>query len=275
MELIHRGNISKGQDGAIWGDLLFRFENRGLCHVYDLGREDFPEVGQFRLNRWETLCPHSNSVSFGTEYWVEGDEFPLLYSNIYNNYSKEQDRKEGVCCVYRIFREGDAFQSTMVQVLKVGFVADETRWGIGDNIRPYGNFVVDREKKLLYAFTMRDGDRITRYFSFPLPKAAEGILEDGLRVCTLMEPISSFDCPYHHFVQGACIHGGKLISLEGFTDSVENPPAIRVIDLEAGKQVEVAFCRDMGTNVEPEFVDYQGDVCWYSDNHGNLYNLTF
>ena len=66
-----------------------------------------------------------------------------------------------------------------------------------------------------------------------------------------------------------------LISLEGFTDSVENPPAIRVIDLEAGKQVEVAFCRDMGTNVEPEFVDYQGDVCWYSDNHGNLYNLTF
>ena len=85
MELLHRGTICRGQDGAIWGDLLFRFSSSGDCRVYDLSRDGIPEVGAFRLDRWETLCPHSNSVSFGADYWAEGDEYPLLYSNIYNN----------------------------------------------------------------------------------------------------------------------------------------------------------------------------------------------
>jgi len=85
MELVFRGTVAPGQDGAVWGDFLFRFDHKGHCHVYDLTGEDIPKVGSFRLDRWETLCPHSNSVSFGADYWTEGDEFPLLYSNIYNN----------------------------------------------------------------------------------------------------------------------------------------------------------------------------------------------
>lgn len=273
MKLTEKGKIAAGQDGAIWGDFLFRFHHNGQCCVYDLSRDSIPEVGAFRLDRWETLCPHSNSVTFGCEYWAEGDEFPLLYSNIYNNYAKTENRLEGACCVYRICREDGVFRSTLVQLLKVCFVGEEALWGIGDNIRPYGNFAVDRENQLLYAFTMRDADQITRYFAFPLPDARAGFRDGWLQICPLEKPLFFFDTPYHRFIQGACVHKDKLISLEGFTDSAESPPAIRVIDLKTRQQQEVCLCAALGTNVEPEFVDFQGDICWYSDALGNLYQL--
>ena len=87
------------------------------------------------------------------------------------------------------------------------------------------------------------------------------------------KPLFFFDTPYHRFIQGACVHGGKILSLEGFTGSGENPPAIRVIDPQSKQQVDFCLCRDMGTDVEPECVDFQGDTCWYSDYQGTLYEL--
>lgn len=275
MELVFRGTVAQGQDGAVWGDFLFRFDHKGDCYVYDLTGEDIPEVGSFRLDRWETLCPHSNSVTFGSEYYASGDEFPLLYSNIYNNYAKAEDRLEGVCCVYRIFRDEAGFHSRMVQTIRVGFADDDALWGIGENIRPYGNFAVDREKGILYGFTMLDAQRITRYFAFPLPKSREGALWNGIpqRLLTADDILFSFDCPYHQFVQGACVHKGLIWSLEGFTNNKEHPPAFRIIDPEARCQKDMVLCADLGTNVEPECIDFQGETCWYSDAHGGLYNL--
>ena len=275
MKVISRGKIEGTQDGAIFGNLLFRFNSRGQCHVYDLKSQDLTEVGAFLLDRWETLCPHSNSVSFGAEYWQEGDEFPLLYSNIYNNYAKAENRLEGACCVYRIFRENGVFQSTMVQLLKVCFVADDTLWGIGENIRPYGNFVVDAENRILYAFTMRDQEQTTRYFAFPLPKARDGFVDGWLRICPLEKPLFFFDVPYHHFIQGACVHKGLIYSLEGFTNDPVNPPAFRIIDPENRCQKAFVLCADLGITVEPECIDFMGEECWYSDCHGDIFNLIF
>lgn len=279
MELIKRGQISAGQDGAIWGGLLFRFETRGQCHVYDLSREEIPEVGSFRLDRWEEICPHSNSVAFGGEYYSEGDEFPLLYSNIYNNHAKAEDPLEGVCCVYRITRQGASFQSTLVQLLRIGFTGNDALWGIHGNIRPYGNFAPDREKGLLYAFTMRDADQVTRYFAFPMPGCREGAPDEKLgvpmRILSESEIMFQFDCPYHRFVQGACVHEGLIYSLEGFTNDAVNAPAFRIIDPQARCQKAFVLCADLGAAVEPECIDFQGKLCWYSDAHGNLYNLLF
>ena len=90
------------------------------------------------------LVPHSNSVVFGNEYYDEQDEFPLLYTNIYNNYAKNDDKLEGVCLVYRIERNEREFTSTLVQIIQIGFVDDENLWtsaGEKEDVRPYGNFV--------------------------------------------------------------------------------------------------------------------------------------
>ena len=279
MHIIHKGTIHGGQDGAIFGNLLFRFENRGQCHIYDLADETLPEIGQFRLDRWEEICPHSNSVFFGNEYFAPGDPFPLLYSNIYNNHAKDANRLEGVCCVYRVCRTEAGFENKLVQLLRVDFVDDDSLWGIGDNIRPYGNFIADTEKGILYAFTMRDQDQITRYFAFPMPKHYEGKPESisgvPVRALTKEDILFSFDCPYHHFIQGSCVHKGLIYSLEGFTNNQTNPPAFRVIDPQARSQKDFILCADLGITVEPECIDFLGDQCWYSDVDGELFNLIF
>ena len=269
MKMTKRGLITQGQDGAIWGNRLFRFNSRGFCYVYDL--DTLEKEAEFCLDGVDVWMPHSNSAIFGREYYADGDEFPLLYTNVYNTYGGEENRREGVCCVYRLTREGKNFRGQLVQTITVGFVKDETLWSSkgGGDVRPYGNFVVDRERGIYYGFTMRDGDNASRYFAFRLPT-----LEQGDTVTLSAEDILfSFDCPYHRYVQGASVHKGKIYSLEGFTNDPANPPALRIIDPEERKQVQCVLFSDFGLTIEPERIDFRGDCCYYADCNGNLYTL--
>ena len=95
MRIKQIGKTAGGQDGAIWGQELFRFDHEGNCIVYNL-QDDFREIGRFTLDKNEILCPHSNAVMFGCEYYETGDEYPLLYTNIYNNYAKAENPMRGV-----------------------------------------------------------------------------------------------------------------------------------------------------------------------------------
>ena len=287
MKINYIAKIGGGQDGAIYGKYLFRFQHNGNARVYDLGTLDKENgilecVGDFVLDRAADICPHSNSVSFGNEFYEEGDEFPLLYSNIYNNYAKSDNSLKGVCCVYRIFRDGDGFSSKLVQLIEVGFVNDATLWKMSEDEeskRPYGNFAVDAERSLYYGFVMREAAEGTRYFAFRLPKGRDGELDStfGVRRVTLFEKdiIEYFDVEHHKFVQGACIHGTKVYSLEGFTDSKENPPAIRIVDTVLKKQEVYINLVELGYTVEPELVDFYNGACYYADVRGNLYTVDF
>lgn len=280
--------ITRGQDGAIFGGYLFRFSARGECRVFSLdtvkqgGEVEVEPVAVFPLDRADALAPHSNAVSFGREYAVEGDEFPLLYTNIYNNYAKAENPLKGVCCVYRLQRQGTVFSSTLVQLIEIGFTEDTGLWrssAAGDDVRPYGNFTVDAENGIYYAFVMRDGSQRTRYFAFDLPRAGEGVEDETFHVkkvtLTAGDIRDWFDCEYHRYLQGACVHRGRIYSVEGFTNSVENPAALRVIDPAAKQQVLYANLAEMGFPVEPEWIDFADDVCYYSDAHGKLYVLEF
>ena len=285
MQIKRIATMPGGQDGAIWGNLLFRFNARGEGKVYDLetvkeGAELTP-VATVMLDRAEEIVPHSNAVCFGTEYAEEGDEFPLLYSNIYNNYAKEADRRVGVCCVYRLYRAGDGFATKLVQLIRIGFTEDSVLWcseNIAD-VRPYGNFTIDRDRDRYWAFVMRDGTRTTRYFSFRLPRLCEGETDAalGIKVVTLTpaDILMSFDCPYHDYVQGACCHAGKIYSVEGFHADGKHPPSLRVIDTLAGKQIFSTAFADHGCLIEPECIDFCGETCYYSDAHGALYTVEF
>ncbi len=287
MKIIKIAEILSGQDGAIFGGYLFRFDHQGTGCVYKLsdilsaeGKAAAP-ISSFTLDRCPEIVPHSNAVVFGSEYYEDGDEFPLLYSNIYNNYSKSEDRMVGVCCVYRIQRSGDAFTSTLLQLIRIGFAENGELWcseGKAD-VRPYGNFVIDREKNRLFAFVMRDESKTTRYFSLPLPCVREGIYnsEKSVTECVLNEADIDFyfDTDYHNYVQGACLKDGKIYSLEGFTASEEKPPAIRVIDIETKAQESYIPCSAFGVDIEPECIDFSGDICVYSDSHGNTYKIEF
>ena len=278
--------VDNGQDGAIYGKYLFSINRYGEVNVYDIesfGDVVAPEdrIDSFKLDKWETVCPHSNAVCFGSEFYCEGDEFPLMYSNIYNNYAGSPRPLKGVCCVYRVMREGTKFSTTLVQIIEIGFVEDAALWKMSadaDCDRPYGNFTVDREKNVFYGFTMRSVKDGTRYFAFDLPRAHDGEIDENFgvkRVVLKREDIKYyFDTDHHYYLQGACCHGSLIYSVEGFyTD--ELPPRLRVIDPVEKKQLLVVDLRKFTPSIEPEFIDFCGDVCYYSDEHGNLYIMDF
>lgn len=285
MDIRKMTKIKGGQDGAILGKYLFRFGHNGVGRVYDLdvlenAQEDSEnfQIAEFTLDRSDIICPHSNSVMFGKEYFSEDDEFPLLYSNIYNNYAKEENKLKGVCCVYRLQREGDTFKTTLVQLIEIGFTEDASLWKASeesDGARPYGNFAIDTKNGIYYAFVMRNEERGTAYFAFDLPKLSDGEVDKTYGVKkTVLTPADikkSFVCPEHHYIQGACCHGGLIYSLEGF----RNSPALRIVDPKEGVQKAFIPFSEYGVIDETELIDFRGNKCFYSDCHGVLYRLTF
>ena len=279
MEIKTLSKIIGGQDGAIYKNYLFRFSSRGGCTVYDLSAlcaEPAP-IAEFKLDGSELVVPHSNSVIFGNEFFAPEDEFPLLYSNVYNNYAKTEDKRVGICCVYRLLREGNTFSTKLVQLIKIGFTDDRSLWrssGDVEDKRPYGNFVVDTDKDQLWAFVMRDGAMQTRYFAFDLPKLADGEIGDaGVREVTLTADMITeyFDTPYHNYVQGAVCREGKIYSVEGFGEKIH--PALRIIDTEKKCQLLHFDFFDAGYTDEAELIDFYGDRCIYGDHIGDLFEL--
>ncbi len=287
MKIRQIAKICGDQDGAIWKDLLFRFNSKGNCGVYDMSRVDknaeipkeLSAVATFRLDKAEEIVPHSNAVNFGCEYYLPDDEFPLLYSNIYNNYAAAENPLKGTCLVYRLERDGESFKTTLLQMITIDFAEDEIWKSTGEkkDIRPYGNFVIDRETGTYYGYTMKDGDNVTRYFSFDMPKVSDGEMDEkyGIKKIVIKkEDIKEyFDTDYHRFIQGGCCHEGKIYSVEGFTGDKVNFPALRVIDVKEKKQVEFLDFRTLGMEAEAEMIDFHNGDLLYSDVCGNLYIL--
>lgn len=288
MKIKHVAKIISGQDGAIYKNYLFRLDQKGTVRVYSISDFDFSAdeakdvapISTFTLDRADEIVPHSNAVFFGSEYAVEGDEFPLLYSNIYNNYAKAEDKLCGVTCVYRLTRNGNEFSTELYGLIEIGFTDDRELWrsaGEVADVRPYGNFVADNENGKYYAFVMRDGAKTTRYFRFSMPKLSEcGIDEKfGVRKAVLnaSDIEEYFDVPYHNFIQGAIFNNGKIYEVEGFHATIR--PAIRVIDTEKKCQELFFDFFEAGYEQEPEFIDFYGEKCIYSDGHGNVFLLEF
>ena len=271
----------EGQDGTIFGDFLFRFDYKGRCVVYSMETKE--QISEFVLDRPD-IPPHSNAVCFGSEYYDKNDEFPLLYTNMYNNFDGREDRLEGVCLVFRIMRNGNSFTSELVQIIRIGFVENLDMWkSLPDNgdIRPYGNFVTDAENKRLFAFTMRDKEQVTRFFEFALPSLSDGEYDQklGAKVVTLMpdDVKSTFDISRSYYLQGACCHGGKIFSVEGFDLTEKNTvfiPHMKIVDVTTHEETDINLC-DFELKLEPEFVDFYGETLIYGGNRGNVYTFEF
>lgn len=273
--------IAVAQDGAIWDGELFRIDAAGRCSVYNVNELGEPTpLATFMLDKKELICPHSNSVCFGTKYYDKDDKYPLLYTNIYNNYSKAEDKLVGVTCVYRIEKTNDDFNSTLVQLIEIGFVEDVELWRATPEehgVRPYGNFLVNPDDGAFWAYTMLNEERGTRYYKFDTPDVALGVMDERFgvrRVVLNKEDIQdSFSGAYARFIQGGAIHGGKLYSVEGFIDE-PNQPTMRIVDLKA-KSEESYDLRAFGIVEEPELIDFYRGACYYSDWHGNLFTVNF
>ncbi len=272
------GTINGGQDGAIWNGYIFRINTKGCCVVTEA--ETLCKVSEFVLDKCDYIIPHSNSVCFGNEYFSADDEIPLLYANIYNNYQNCDDKKEGMCCVYRITKSSRDFSSRLVQLIKIDFT-NEGLWRSENtkDVRPYGNFVIDKKNNVFYAFVMRDEDYKTRVFSFNLPKLSDGRCgeNDFVNVVKLSKKdiISMFDCEYVEYMQGAAFADNYIFSVNGFGKDSEHKPTLSIIDTINQKTVATIRLDSYGLTHEPEFIDVYDKEVWYSDCCGNLYKFRF
>ena len=267
------GSIGAWQDGAIWDGKLFVLGSGGAGAVYNLA--SLTKLGSLTLDKKDVLVPHANSVCFGSTYYAKGDQYPLLYVNVYNNYASAEDRMEGTCCVYRITEADGVFYTDLVQVIEIGFTEDLELWKSKENngdVRPYGNFVVDTDHHQLYAFVMRDANKTTRFFEFDIPGLADGAYNDayGCNVVTLEQTDikGQFDTEYFNYLQGCCYNSGKIISVEGFgTDS-----PLRIVDLASQTISNTFYLGLAGLTKEPEVVcvDPETGTLYYAAADGIL-----
>lgn len=280
MKIEKIAGVCCGQDGAIFGDLFFRLDVSGKVSIYDANSFEF--ISDFHLDKSEYWLPHSNCCFFGNQYVSEKDELPVFYTNVYNNYGDQADRREGVLLAYRITKKDGSLSSELIQIIKIGFVEDLSLWkSLPENkdTRSYGNFLQDNDTDKLWAFTMRDKEKTTRFISFNMPKIKEGIVEplSGVKTVTLTENdiLSQFDIDYQYFIQGACMKNGIIYSLEGYGVGSDYKGRIKLIDAESKKQMQEVNLSEFGCIHEPECIDFYGERCIYGDSTGDIFEISF
>lgn len=248
------------QDGEAFGDRLFLFTDDGVCNVYDANTAEL--VDSFLLGSREYITPHVNSASFSDRYYAPGDEYPLLYTSVYNNLTPQNTQILGFCCVYRITETDGRFASELVQLIWVSFVGDRELWmSPQSNERPYGNFVVDTEQDMLYAFVPRDDSQTTRFFGFALPDPNAGN-DSSTYGCKLLylnaeDILRRFDVGYFSSPQGCTYGNGKIYSVEGFGSVNTVPPFLRVVDVQTGTLELSVNLGQLGLDREPETVTFR------------------
>ena len=259
------------QDGTVYKQNLFKFHSDGFCQVYSLTTHSL--VSSFTLDRSNAVKMHSNAVCLGP-FLSRTDMFPLIYSNVYNSYSSELDKKKGTVGVYKLLFNGNSYSSMLIQLIRIGFADDRELWmsPVGSDRSPYGNAVVDPIENKIWFFVTRDANQTTRFYCFNLPKPGTGEFDpvSGVNVYTLTadEIICMFDVPYSFYLQGACLHDGKIYSLEGMGKAA-NPTGIRVIDLEHGIEDSFVDLQGCGLERESELIDYWKDgIFIYGDYKG-------
>lgn len=173
--------------------------------------------------------------------------------------------------------QGTPWTNTLKQVIKIGFVNNTELWSPSSDVRPYGNFIIDKENNYLYAYTMHTTNNATYWHKFALPNTEDGEYNDtyGCNVVTLTEAdiLDSWQTSYQNYIQGATCYNGKLWTTEGLGISTSTAK-MKVIDPNANGEREIAvfdFNAD-GITGEPEFIDFYNNEC-YMGTLGTMYKL--
>lgn len=232
-------SVSSGfQSMATYNNKIFYYQNGGTVLVYDAtsGQQE----GAISLDKNDTIAPHGNACCFGSEFYEEGDTYPLFYVNAYNDVSLPK----GTCYVYRIQYENDVYTSALVQTISIGFTSDSIWESANTDSRLYGNFAVDTDRKYLYVMVLRDEAKALRLFKFSLPT-----LSDGSAVTLLQSDILEyFDLQYLPIIQDCQYHQGKIYLASGDGDYEH---LISVINLASQSIESQINTRQLSTG-EPE-----------------------
>ena len=265
------------QDGEAFGDCLFVFDAVGTMNVYDVNTGE--HLDACYLGSKDLLVPHVNSASFSDQYYAEGDTYPLLYTSMYNNVTPSNQFLLGTCCVYRITEAAGQFSAQLVQVIRIGFIGDANLWTPYNDSRPFGNFVVDTDLNMLYAFVPRDKTNTTRFLGFALPKPDAGTYKEEYGCNQVILQAANirrqFEMSYISSPQGCTYYDGRIYSVEGFGSFESAPPFLRVINVETGMIVRSVNLGQLGLLKEPEVITFANGQMYYVAIDGVIHKLAF
>ena len=125
---------------------IFVLHDGGSCHVYDLRTKRMLSFFDLASKRKGN---HSNTGNFGVEK-VKGASFPVMYISL----GKPGDKDEFVCYVESFTERQGRYSAELVQRIRM----DQSRFA-EKGLKPiWGcpNWVVDKERKHLWAFLLSD-----------------------------------------------------------------------------------------------------------------------
>lgn len=238
---LNDGFYAKGQDAAEYNNNVVSFDSNSKMKIQNYV-DNSVVCNNIDIDKSNIIKPHCNSVSFGG-FYSEDDEYPLIYLNAYNSL----ELPLGTCYVHRIFSDNNNYSTDLIQTINIDFIDDEI-WTNGNDTRPYGNFLVDKENNRLIVYTLKDSENITRFFVFELPLFTKENI-----ILTKDDIIDSFDLCYIPFVQGNCFYKNKIIVLSGYGTDI-HPGQIYIIDIRIKSVLFAIDLNSIGICIEPEFV---------------------
>ena len=250
------------QGGACFGNYLFMFtENNTTCWIYDLSTNTLLQTYTIpSAERGFVSNCHCNTVNFGTEYYDDGDSFPLIY--VSTGYASEG--YTGVL-VYRIIEttENDitTYSLSLVQTLKI----PGTGWT---------EFIVGDDGDCF----IKDGSHgFLGYYRMAMPTLSQGDitfdLSDALGVCKITSQPSWYNGSRN---QCHIYYNGKIYLVSGVPASSEASLFISINLATGVREVEIDLYNTLGLTSEPEALFIWNDhFCIAFRSNNGIYALYF
>lgn len=260
--------IRINQDGYLFDNklLVVDADAGGYFKIYNFPGGDL--AYQMKLDKYSINAAHGNSVM---KRIINNTHY--CYANIYNAYT---NARFGELCVYEI---NDASQTnTLVQFIKLGFAGDGIHWpaSTSESMRPYGNFILDLDHDLLYAYTVYGQNASSGYmqwYKMRLPAVTEGTYSETYQTNTVIisadEILDTWQTEFQSIPQGATYYNNLLWCTSG---SGGSDVKIRVVDPEQKRQIGKININDF-TSHEAELIDFKEGVLYYG-SATELYVIT-
>ena len=253
------------QSAAVHGDYLFYVSGgRSVISLYHLKSKALLSSKNLKGGSWDLY--HSNQASFGVDYYVSDDIFPLLYIS-------QRSNEEGRCFteVFRILpsREDNSmdissFDVKLVQTIYYPVMSESNSLG---NV----NTVIDHENRLMYTYS-RNNKQDTNYgmckiscFNIPDIQQKEVYLEDTDIIDSYMLPCSAIN------MQGGCIKNGKLYIGQGYYSA--GYILFNIVDLVYRKLEKQVDLIQHGFTEEPEGCFWYDGSPMISTVSGNIWRI--
>ena len=250
LTMSYSGSGMTSQDIECFGDYLFvAFSGDQQIRVYSLSTKQL-------LAYMPVDTQHGTGMQFSSEYYADGDEFPLLYVGGWTG---------NIANVVRIVNSNGAWTASVVRSLTI----PET----------YGYYMapsIDAEHNVLYAYGYSRSSNQSTNNSMKLVKADLNQLTDNGNGTYTPKILSEIEAPYAGVTQGRKFFGGSLYV--GFA-ATSTPHNARLVTIDATTgDVKADIPMSAVTTSENEGVCYRvngNEIEWYYSDYYNVFKLGF